>query len=409
MKVGKCVVKINDLNKSFLDAFPIIEKIEDNGYEAYFVGGSVRDALLNKSIHDVDIATSALPEEMKQLFKRTIDIGIEHGTVMVLYEEESYEVTTFRTESTYLDFRRPESVHFVRSLEEDLKRRDFTINALAMSKDGHVIDYFNGLEDLKAERIKAVGDASERFHEDALRMMRAVRFVSQLQFTLEDLTKAAVKEHSGLLEKIAVERIQIEFVKLLLGPGRKEGMTAFIETDLFTYCPGLKNKEKELSKLAEVNGQIESSDAAWTLLVYFLQLEPKEINRFMRAWKCSKKEINTVTHVYEGLLQRKDKQLSNLQMYQLGLDHAILVEIVAKHLNLPSNIEETISRFHMLPIKEVSELAVTGTDIIKDLDQKPGKWLGDLLNQLQVKVVEERLDNDKDTLLAYAKQELNIE
>src|SRR5699024_10264166 len=209
-----------ELEESFRKALPIIEKIEENGFEAYFVGGGVRDTLLGKSIHDVDIATSAYPEEMKKMFPRTIDVGIEHGTVMVLYKDETYEITTFRTESTYQDFRRPDSVTFVRSLKEDLKRRDFTINALAMNKEGHIIDYFNGMEDLKLKRIKAVGQPTERFHEDALRMMRAVRFVSQLQFHLEKETKEAIEEHHALLEKIAIERIQSEFIKLLLGKGR---------------------------------------------------------------------------------------------------------------------------------------------------------------------------------------------
>ncbi|MBW4947593.1 CCA tRNA nucleotidyltransferase, partial [Klebsiella pneumoniae] len=139
-----------------------------------------RDNLLGLPIHDVDIATSAYPAEIKQIFKRTVDTGIQHGTVMILDHGNGYEVTTFRTETGYQDFRRPDSVTFVRSLEEDLKRRDFTINALAMRADGEIIDLFDGIADLKAHKIRAVGVADERFHEDALRMMRAVRFESQL-------------------------------------------------------------------------------------------------------------------------------------------------------------------------------------------------------------------------------------
>lgn len=176
---------IKNLPIEFEEARPIMRAIEDAGYEAYFVGGSVRDTILGHAIHDVDIATSAYPEEIKKIFNHTVDTGIEHGTVMILDHGEGYETTTFRTESGYQDFRRPDEVTFVRSLKEDLKRRDFTINALAMRENGEVIDLFNGLDDLDNHIIRTVGEAYERFHEDALRMMRAVRFAGQLNFKIE--------------------------------------------------------------------------------------------------------------------------------------------------------------------------------------------------------------------------------
>ena len=166
---------IKHLPPIFEPARPVLQKIEDAGFEAYFVGGCVRDTILGDSIHDIDIATSAYPSEIKAIFNRTVDTGIEHGTVMILDHGTGYETTTFRTESGYQDYRRPDKVTFVRSLSEDLKRRDFTINALALKENGEVIDLFNGLDDLKHHLIKAVGDPNERFHEDALRMMRAVR------------------------------------------------------------------------------------------------------------------------------------------------------------------------------------------------------------------------------------------
>ena len=219
-----------DLPLEFMKAQPVIEALEQGGFEAYFVGGSVRDILLNQVIHDVDIATSAYPEEVKGLFQRTIDVGIDHGTVLVLYEEDQYEITTFRTESTYQDYRRPDSVTFVRSLAEDLKRRDFTINALAMNQQGEVIDLFDGMTDLANRLIRAVGLADERFNEDALRMMRGLRFASQLDFEIEKSTLAAITKHHALLGKISVERIQVEFVKMMLGKKRNRGLQAFIDT-----------------------------------------------------------------------------------------------------------------------------------------------------------------------------------
>ena len=147
-------MQIKKLPVEFEEALPILKQIRQAGFEAYFVGGCVRDTLLGLPIHDIDIATSAYPEEIKQIFSKTVDTGIEHGTVMVLDHGIGYEITTFRTESGYQDFRRPDKVEFVRSLAEDLKRRDLTINALALAPDGQIIDLFGGLEDLKAKRIK---------------------------------------------------------------------------------------------------------------------------------------------------------------------------------------------------------------------------------------------------------------
>ena len=184
-------MKLEKLPEEFVQAQPVLEKISEHGFEAYFVGGSVRDVLLGREIHDVDIATSAYPEEIKDIFPYTIDVGIEHGTVLVLAgksEAEHYEITTFRTESKYTDYRRPDHVDFVRDLREDLKRRDFTVNAFACDFEGQIIDLFDGLTDLKERRLTAVGSALERFNEDALRIMRAMRFASTLDFKIEEKT-----------------------------------------------------------------------------------------------------------------------------------------------------------------------------------------------------------------------------
>ena len=235
-------MRIETLPEEFIKAQPIIDTIDAAGYEAYFVGGSVRDTLLGLPIHDVDIATSAYPQEVKQLFKRTVDTGIEHGTVMILDHGTGYETTTFRTETGYQDYRRPDSVTFVRSLQEDLKRRDFTINALALRSNGTIVDYFHGLDDLQAKRIRAVGNADERFNEDALRMMRAVRFASQLDFDIDSDTIQGITHHGPLLEKIAVERIHVEFVKMLQGNWPAKGLQIFLDTGLYQYCPDFKDR-----------------------------------------------------------------------------------------------------------------------------------------------------------------------
>lgn len=396
------MIKLKELESSFLQALPVIQKIEENGFEAYFVGGSVRDALLHKHIHDVDIATNAYPEEIKKMFHKTIDVGIDHGTVMVLFGKEMYEITTFRTESGYQDFRRPDSVTFVRSLKEDLKRRDFTINALAMDKEGQILDYFKGIEDMNEKRIQAVGNAKERFHEDALRMMRAVRFVSQLEFFLEKDTEDAVREHRALLKKIAIERIQIEFIKMLLGSGREKGLSYFIETGLYKYCPGLEGKKNEIGRFAEWKGHLTTSEQAWTVLLIFLQTPTEEVEQFLRLWKCSKKEIQCVEAVYGGLLIREDRPLSKLEIYRLGKENAQIIEQIFFQMTGDSLEEEVQEQYEDLPIHSLSDLDITGHDLLAFFDKKPGQWLGEILTCLETEVVEERVINQKSSLLEFA-------
>ncbi|CAM5206923.1 CCA-adding enzyme [Lysinibacillus sphaericus] len=171
--------------KEWQAAFTVIEQLEEAGFEAVVVGGAVRDAILNRPAHDVDVATNALPQEVKTVFNRTVDIGIQHGTILVIVPEGPVEVTTYRTDGEYTDHRRPEEVHFVRSLKEDLQRRDFTMNAIAMRRDGSFVDFYGGQRDIEASVIRAVGEAKVRFAEDALRMLRAVRFSAQLGFSIE--------------------------------------------------------------------------------------------------------------------------------------------------------------------------------------------------------------------------------
>jgi len=194
----------------------IITQLEDAGFEAYAVGGCVRDSLLGRTPNDWDVTTSAKPQQVKALFRHTIDTGIQHGTVTVMMEHEGFEVTTYRIDGVYEDSRHPKNVIFTSKLVEDLKRRDFTINAMAYNDRGGVVDLFGGMEDLDRGVIRCVGDAVERFREDALRILRAVRFSAQLGFTIAEETKAAITELAPTLEKISAERIQTELVKLLL-------------------------------------------------------------------------------------------------------------------------------------------------------------------------------------------------
>ncbi|MDE7358835.1 MAG: CCA tRNA nucleotidyltransferase [Lachnospiraceae bacterium] len=196
----------------------IINTLEEAGYEAYAVGGCVRDSMLGRKPDDWDITTSAKPEEMKRLFPRTVDTGIKHGTVTVLLGGEGFEVTTYRIDGVYEDGRHPTEVNFTSNLKEDLRRRDFTINAMAYNERSGLVDLYGGLADMENRVIRCVGDARERFDEDALRMLRAVRFSAQLGFRIDEATGEAVKALATNLQKISAERIQVELVKLVTSP-----------------------------------------------------------------------------------------------------------------------------------------------------------------------------------------------
>lgn len=196
----------------------IIDKLENAGYEAYAVGGCVRDSLLGRIPDDWDVTTSATPMQVKSVFARTIDTGIQHGTVTVMLEHEGFEVTTYRIDGEYEDSRHPKEVIFTQNLVEDLKRRDFTINAMAYNDRSGIVDVFGGVDDLENKVIRCVGNATERFTEDALRMMRAVRFSAQLGFMIEENTQKAICELAPSLQNISAERIQVELVKLLVSP-----------------------------------------------------------------------------------------------------------------------------------------------------------------------------------------------
>ena len=196
----------------------IIKTIQAAGFDAYAVGGCVRDSLLGRTPNDWDITTLATPMQVKKLFPRTVDTGIQHGTVTVLLEKEGFEVTTYRIDGDYEDGRHPKEVSFTANLTEDLKRRDFTINAMAYNETSGLVDVFDGVKDLEKGIIRCVGNPKERFTEDALRMLRAIRFSAQLGYEIEENTKAAIKELAPTLHRISAERIQAEMIKLMVSP-----------------------------------------------------------------------------------------------------------------------------------------------------------------------------------------------
>ena len=223
----------------------IIDRLNEHGYEAYVVGGCVRDMILKREPGDWDITTSARPEQVKALFTRTLDTGIQHGTVTIMVGKEGYEVTTFRVDGDYTDGRHPDTVTFTPSLEEDLKRRDFTINAMAYNHNTGLVDIFGGREDIEGKVIRCVGNPTERFTEDALRILRAIRFSAQLGFEIEDATRQAITQIAPNLVHVSKERIQVELTKLLLSD-RPEAMKLVYETGISPYVSETFHKMGEM-------------------------------------------------------------------------------------------------------------------------------------------------------------------
>jgi tRNA nucleotidyltransferase (CCA-adding enzyme) len=373
----------------FIQAVPLLEMIEAAGYEAYFVGGSVRDSLLGREISDVDIATSALPEELKAIFPHTADVGIEHGTILVIYNGEPYEITTFRTESGYSDNRRPDQVKFIRSLKEDLKRRDFTMNAIAMDKTGNLIDPFNGKHAITTKQIITVGNPEERFGEDALRMMRAVRFVSQLNFSIEKETLSALAHTPHLLGNIAVERKLMEFEKLLVGPSSNKAISILVQTGLFNYLPGLIGNAESFKRMAKCELSGLSKPELWTLLIHQMGLYEGEASEFLRKWKLPVKKIKQILKTLQWVHYRLENEWTRLAAYDAGIEFMLSAERVLKSLTRQktSSKAELQEIFDQLPIKNRSDLNLTGTDLIAWFKEKPGPWVNHYLRLIEEKVI----------------------
>ncbi|QEA47780.1 CCA tRNA nucleotidyltransferase [Leuconostoc lactis] len=396
-------MKIEALPSEFEAAKPVLQRLEAAGFEAYFVGGSVRDMLLQKPIHDVDIASAAFPEEVKKQFDKTVDTGIQHGTVMVLDHGLGYEITTFRTESTYTDFRRPDTVTFVRSLSEDLQRRDFTINALAMTYDGEIVDLFDGLADLSAGVIRAVGEAEVRFTEDALRMMRALRFSAQLGFQIAPDTRAALQRLAPNLAKIAVERIRVEFEKLLMGQQAAASLTMAIEDGVVTYLPGQLDQWQFADIIADLeNQQPATIPVVWAHLLTRSTLNESEMTTFMRTWKTSRDLIKMVTAVVPVARHIARRDLWTL--YQIYDYRDVLMSVLRLIRTDDAVIADVDAMFEALPIHHTRELRVAGGQLIAEQIVQPGPQMGRILKQIERAVVTGQVANQPAALLAYAKE-----
>ncbi len=383
----------------------IIDRLEERGYEAYIVGGSVRDMLLGKEPNDYDVTTSALPEETLEVFSdmRTIPTGLKHGTVTVLSSGEPIEITTFRVDGEYLDSRRPESVSFTKNVVADLSRRDFTVNAMAYNEKRGLIDEFGGREDLKNKIIRAVGKPEQRFFEDALRIMRAFRFSAQLDFYIDPETLRGIRETKEGLGKIAAERIAAEFVRTICTNTPNTTLRLMREYGIFEYitegyCPS--DKTLFAMELSPRVPQIR-------LGIFFSEIGADRAGEIMRALKLSNKLIaDTKRIVTEATVSLRGSGADARRLIGRCGEHTLDVLLAAKSMgNLEDEFEKTvIEEVEKKSCASADSLAVNGGDLVK-LGAR-GREVGELLSMLLERVIEEPALNEKNTLLDIARERL---
>lgn len=398
----------------------IIERLNKEGYEAYVVGGCVRDMLLGREPDDWDITTSALPWQVKQVFRRTIDTGIRHGTVTVMIGKAGYEVTTYRIDGEYLDGRHPESVSFTPDLREDLKRRDFTINAMAYNSRRGIVDEFGGQADLKAGIIRCVGNAVDRFTEDALRILRAVRFSAQLGFEIEKSTYEAIGTIGPNLTHVSRERIQVELTKLLLS-SHPEYMELIRETGISPYISpafhGLCGKEGRLPMVPVSLPPVKhmrwaaflrrcSPDQAAEVLKD-LKLDNDTIYRVKTLVTWVEIPLGTEKAEIRRVMSRMEPELfDDLMKLKLSLaeqeagdgNHSWNGISYGEQIGLAGSLADEIRRDG--DCVSLKTLAVSGRDII-EAGVKPGKEVGDCLSRLLDLVLEEPSRNKREYLLQH--------
>jgi hypothetical protein len=384
----------------------IISRLEKADFEAYAVGGCVRDSILGRSPEDWDITTSAKPEEVKKLFSTTIDTGLQHGTVTVVIEKEGFEVTTFRLDGDYTDGRHPDRVAFTSSLTEDLRRRDFTINAMAYSEKRGLIDEFDGERDLEDGIIRAVGDACERFSEDALRMLRAIRFAGQLNFKIADETFDAIKELSPNIAKVSVERIAKELEKLLLS-GNPEYIALVYETGIFSVIA------PEVAMLFE-NGEISASIKALSrasfpekkelyqirLAIFLEGLGADKAANLLKRLKLDNDTINTVKKLLGLSLREVENNETDMRRTVKEAGHKMMPLLLemrrAKGLKDNKDLYQTVIDNGYCT--SISELNINGKDLM-DAGIPKGALIGSTLERLLELVIEKPELNTRESLL----------
>ncbi len=454
--VGSCFVKGG--GKMFALPEYIIEimgKIEKKSFEVFLVGGSVRDLLMDKEVNDYDLTTNARPEEIEEIFKdyKTIDVGKKYGTIVLIYRDEEIEITTYRTDSVYKDGRRPESVEFSEKLEEDLKRRDFTVNAIAYNPKQGIIDYHGGLDDIENKIIRAVGDPELRFAEDHLRIMRAIRFSGQLNFEIEAATYRACRDKRSKLDKISSERIRDEIFKIMLAERpslaiRKmeeleileivlpeliasigfDQKSPYHERDIYNHilCVVDETPRKLHLRLAGLFHDIAKPDC-FSLdqegVGHFYghdKLSAELARKILKRWNSPKKMIDKVAILVENHMDQEieltDRALRRL-IYRVGEENILdLIDLQkadkacsysGRKIGYLDKRKTRIIELLNEDIYEKDKLDINGYDII-NLGYPQGRIIGEILDYLMGKLLENPEINKKEKLIELIREEFKI-
>ncbi|HCZ0859230.1 TPA: CCA tRNA nucleotidyltransferase [Staphylococcus aureus] len=395
----------------FEQARPILEQIQDNGFEAYYVGGSVRDYVMGRNIHDIDITTSATPDEIESIFSHTIPVGKEHGTINVVFNDENYEVTTFRAEEDYVDHRRPSGVTFVRDLYEDLQRRDFTMNAIAMDTAYKLYDYFDGQQDINNRIIRTVGIAEERFQEDALRMIRCLRFQSQLSFDIAMETFEAMRTQMADIKFLSIERIVIELTKLMRGINVEESFNHLKSLKAFNYMPYFEQLDMNQINVTE--------PIDLELLIAIVSVK-FDINYSLKPLKLSNrqvKDINQYIQIMNALSSIITKE--QLKMFVYDYDTNLIKNVMVAadvlkandiqgHEPLIVNLQTIDETLHRLPMHNRKDMMVNGGVLMAHLNAKSGPWLKDVLRQIEIAIVTGKVSNEETEILKWVDNHVKI-
>lgn len=431
----------------------IEKKLEDFGFETYLVGGALRDKLLGKNIHDIDLATRARPSDIMRIFSdcKLIDIGKKFGTIKVIYKSKEYEITTFRAESSYKDKRHPDEISFSNTIEEDLKRRDFTINAMAERK-GEIIDLFGGKKDLQNKLIRAVGDPYERIEEDYLRALRAIRFAIVLDFSIEKSLKDAIKDKAFHIKEISGERIRDEIDKILLANKPSRGIRLLDELNLLAYIfPEIekmkgfnqhsshhnldlfdhtmkvldktpKNLKTRMAALFHDTGKINSFflDEKGEGRFFGHQKISKEIiKKRLKILKYPKKFIENTSILVERHMDNTNtytkksvrkllKKVGDENIYDLfDLQRADVLSTVHNNTENISNAKKLLEEIlNSNTPRKKEQIYFSGYDLI-EMGFKEGRQLGIILNEVYNLVMDEKLENEKNEIIKYIKNKYN--
>ena len=353
-------------------ALKVIEEISSHGFKAYLVGGFVRDYILNIQSSDIDITTNATPQNIREMFQEECLPGEDYGSVTVVKRGIRYEITTFRKEIGYADHRKPVEIKYIDDLYQDLLRRDFTINAICMNQNGEIIDYLGGQRDIHNKKITSIGDASMKFEEDALRILRAIRFAAVLGFQLDEEVVHAIHKHKGLLKELSYYRKKSELDKMFGSSHVEDAIDLLLKFGL--------DKELELSNLEKVH-HTNSLIGVWSIL------NVTEKYPFTNNEKELIQSINEVLPL---------NNLDPMALYKYGL----YVNSVAAEIK-EVDIKDVTESYNNLVIKSRSDLEITSDEIMELLDREPGSYLTEVYQDIEKEVLYRRLENDKDSLSRY--------